>query len=73
MYVLCTASVDEAKVIAQQIGSYPPIRPAFTMVQQWWRHCLQPEEFEAMASGTMPAQCPNLIMSLLGWKEYELK
>jgi len=33
MYVPGTAStVDEAKVIAQQIGSYPLIiRPAFTM------------------------------------------
>jgi len=52
------STVDEAKVIAQQIGSYPLI-PPFTM-WQWWSIAYNQEEFEQWRKWvSMPAQCPK--------------
>ena len=70
-------TVDEAKVIAQQIGSYPLIiRPAFTMGGSGGGIAYNQEEFEAMVQVGLDASPVSQILidkSLLGWKEYELE
>jgi carbamoyl-phosphate synthase large subunit len=70
-------SVDSAKAIAQQIGSYPLIiRPAFTMGGSGGGIAYNQEEFEAMAQAGLDASPVSQILidkSLLGWKEYELE
>ncbi len=71
------STVDEAKAIAQQIGSYPLIiRPAFTMGGSGGGIAYNQEEFEAMAQTGIDASPMSQILidqSLLGWKEYELE
>ncbi len=71
------STVDEAKAIAQQIGSYPLIiRPAFTMGGSGGGIAYNQEEFEVMAQVGIDASPMSQILidqSLLGWKEYELE
>lgn len=71
------SSLEEAKVIANQIGSYPLIiRPAFTMGGSGGGIAYNQEEFEEMAQAGLDASPVSQILidqSLLGWKEYELE
>lgn len=71
------STVDEARAIAKQIGSYPLIiRPAFTMGGSGGGIAYNQEEFETMAQGGIDASPVSQILieqSLLGWKEYELE
>jgi carbamoyl-phosphate synthase large subunit len=71
------STVDEARAIAKQIGSYPLIiRPAFTMGGTGGGIAYNQEEFETMAQGGIDASPVSQILieqSLLGWKEYELE
>ncbi len=70
-------NMDEARVIAQQIGSYPLIiRPAFTLGGTGGGIAYNQEEYEEMAQGGLDASPVSQILvekSLLGWKEYELE
>ncbi len=70
-------NLDEAKVIATKIGSYPLIiRPAFTLGGTGGGIAYNQEEFEEMAQGGIDASPVSQILvekSLLGWKEYELE
>jgi carbamoyl-phosphate synthase large subunit len=71
------SSLEEAKAIARQIGSYPLIiRPAFTMGGTGGGIAYNKEEFEEMAQVGIDASPVSQILidqSLLGWKEYELE
>jgi carbamoyl-phosphate synthase large subunit len=71
------STVDEAKAIARQIGTYPLIiRPAFTMGGSGGGIAYNQEEFEEMAQVGIDASPVSQILidqSLLGWKEYELE
>jgi carbamoyl-phosphate synthase large subunit len=71
------ASLEEAKAIAQQIGTYPLIiRPAFTMGGTGGGIAYNEEEFAEMAQAGLDASPVSQILidqSLLGWKEYELE
>ncbi len=70
-------NIDEAKAIAQQIGSYPLIiRPAFTLGGTGGGISYNQEEFEKMAQYGLDCSPTSQILvekSLLGWKEYELE
>jgi carbamoyl-phosphate synthase large subunit len=70
-------NLDEAKAIAQAIGSYPLIiRPAFTLGGTGGGISYNQEEYEEMAQGGIDASPVSQILveqSLLGWKEYELE
>lgn len=71
------SSLDEAKLIARDIGSYPLIiRPGFTMGGTGGGIAYNQEEFEQMAQAGIDASPVSQILidqSLLGWKEYELE
>ena len=71
------SNMDEARTIAQQIGSYPLIiRPAFTMGGTGGGIAYNQEEYEEMAQVGLDASPVSQILvekSLLGWKEYELE
>ncbi|WP_341526516.1 carbamoyl-phosphate synthase large subunit [Nostoc sp. UHCC 0302] len=71
------SSLEEAKAIARQIGTYPLIiRPAFTMGGTGGGIAYNQEEFEEMAQVGIDASPVSQILidqSLLGWKEYELE
>ncbi len=71
------SSLEEAKAIAQRIGTYPLIiRPAFTMGGSGGGIAYNQEEFEEMAQIGIDASPVSQILidqSLLGWKEYELE
>jgi len=71
------SSLEEAKAIAQRIGTYPLIiRPAFTMGGRGGGIAYNQEEFEEMAQIGIDASPVSQILidqSLLGWKEYELE
>ncbi len=71
------STLEEARAIARQIGSYPLIiRPAFTMGGTGGGISYNQEEFEEMAQGGIDASPVSQILidqSLLGWKEYELE
>ena len=71
------STLDEAKAVGQQIGSYPLIiRPAFTLGGTGGGISYNQEEFEEMAQGGIDASPVSQILieqSLLGWKEYELE
>lgn len=71
------SSLEEAKAIAQRIGSYPLIiRPAFTMGGTGGGIAYNQEEFEEMSQVGIDASPVSQILidqSLLGWKEYELE
>ncbi|MDY6897751.1 MAG: carbamoyl-phosphate synthase large subunit [Cyanobacteriota bacterium] len=71
------SSLEEARVIAKEIGSYPLIiRPGFTMGGTGGGIAYNQEEFEEMAQAGIDASPVSQILidqSLLGWKEYELE
>ncbi|MBW4649111.1 MAG: carbamoyl-phosphate synthase large subunit [Kastovskya adunca ATA6-11-RM4] len=71
------SNLDEAKTIAQEIGTYPLIiRPAYTMGGSGGGIAYNQEEYEEMALGGLEASPVSQILveqSLLGWKEYELE
>ncbi|MFM5980372.1 MAG: carbamoyl-phosphate synthase large subunit [Sphaerospermopsis kisseleviana] len=71
------STLEEAKAIADRIGSYPLIiRPAFTMGGTGGGIAYNKEEFEVMAQVGIDASPVSQILidqSLLGWKEYELE
>ncbi|MBO3460848.1 carbamoyl-phosphate synthase large subunit [Aetokthonos hydrillicola Thurmond2011] len=71
------SSIEEAKAIAQRIGTYPLIiRPAFTMGGTGGGISYNEEEFAEMAQAGLDASPVSQILidqSLLGWKEYELE
>ncbi|MEL6937698.1 MAG: carbamoyl-phosphate synthase large subunit [Cyanobacteria bacterium J06598_1] len=70
-------TMDEAKVIGEEIGSYPLIiRPAFTMGGSGGGIAYNQEEFETISRSGLEASPVSQILieqSLLGWKEYELE
>ncbi|PZO45465.1 MAG: carbamoyl phosphate synthase large subunit [Shackletoniella antarctica] len=70
-------TMDEAKEIAKQIGSFPLIiRPAYTMGGTGGGIAYNQEEFEMIARSGLDASPVSQILveqSLLGWKEYELE
>ena len=70
-------SLDEARAIAKEIGSYPLIiRPAFTMGGTGGGIAYNQEEYEYICSTGIEASPVDQILvdkSLLGWKEYELE
>ncbi len=70
-------NLEEAKKIAQEIGSYPLIiRPAFTLGGTGGGIAYNQEEYEQIATLGIDASPVNQILvdkSLLGWKEYELE
>jgi carbamoyl-phosphate synthase large subunit len=70
-------TMDEAKEIGAQIGSFPLIiRPAFTMGGSGGGIAYNQEEFEEIARSGLEASPVSQILveqSLLGWKEYELE
>ncbi len=71
------STLEEAKAIAQKIGTYPLIiRPGFTMGGTGGGIAYNQEEFEEMAQVGIDASPVSQILidqSLLGWKEYELE
>ena len=70
-------SMDEAKTVAEEIGSYPLIiRPAFTLGGTGGGIAYNQEEYERIVQSGLDASPVNQILvekSLLGWKEYELE
>ncbi|MDX2228374.1 MAG: carbamoyl-phosphate synthase large subunit [Leptolyngbyaceae cyanobacterium bins.349] len=70
-------TLEEAREIGQQIGSYPLIiRPAFTLGGSGGGIAYNQEEFEEIAQSGLDASPVSQILvekSLLGWKEYELE
>lgn len=70
-------NIEQAKLVAQQIGSYPLIiRPAFTLGGTGGGIAYNQEEFEEMAQAGIDASPVSEILieqSLLGWKEFELE
>ena len=70
-------SMEEARVIAQQIGTYPLIiRPAFTLGGTGGGIAYNQEEFEEIANAGIEASPVHQILieqSLIGWKEFELE
>ena len=70
-------SLEEAKAIAKEIGSYPLIiRPAFTMGGTGGGIAYNQEEYEYICTTGLEASPVDQILidkSLLGWKEYELE
>ncbi|MBW4461903.1 MAG: carbamoyl-phosphate synthase large subunit [Nodosilinea sp. WJT8-NPBG4] len=70
-------TMDEAKEIAKQIGTFPLIiRPAYTMGGTGGGIAYNQEEFETIARSGLDASPVSQILveqSLLGWKEYELE
>ena len=70
-------TMDEAKQIGKEIGSYPLIiRPAFTMGGSGGGIAYNQEEFETISRSGLEASPVSQILieqSLLGWKEYELE
>lgn len=70
-------TLEEARKIAQQIGSYPLIiRPAFTMGGTGGGIAYNQEEYEELATSGLDASPVSQILveqSLIGWKEFELE
>ena len=70
-------NLEEAKQVANEIGSYPLIiRPAFTLGGTGGGIAYNQEEYEKMAKYGIDASPVSQILvekSLLGWKEYELE
>ncbi|MGI0484831.1 carbamoyl-phosphate synthase large subunit [Pantanalinema rosaneae CENA516] len=70
-------TIEEARAIGHQIGSYPLIiRPAFTLGGTGGGIAYNQEEFEEIAQSGLDASPVSQILiekSLLGWKEYELE
>jgi carbamoyl-phosphate synthase large subunit len=70
-------NLEEAKAVAEEIGSYPLIiRPAFTLGGSGGGIAYNQEEYEEMAKYGIDCSPVSQILvekSLLGWKEYELE
>ncbi|MGA0197616.1 MAG: carbamoyl-phosphate synthase large subunit, partial [Prochlorotrichaceae cyanobacterium] len=70
-------TLEEARELAQQIGSYPLIiSPAFTLGGTGGGIAYNQEEFETIVAGGLDASPMSQVLveqSLLGWKEYELE
>ncbi|MEB3225464.1 MAG: carbamoyl-phosphate synthase large subunit [Synechococcus sp.] len=70
-------SMEEAREVAAEIGSYPLIiRPAFTMGGSGGGIAYNQEEYEKICKSGLEASPVSQILvekSLLGWKEYELE
>ena len=70
-------SLEEARKIAKEIGSYPLIiRPAFTLGGTGGGIAYNQEEYEQISAAGIDASPVSQILvdkSLLGWKEYELE
>lgn len=70
-------NLDEAKDIANKIGTYPLIiRPAYTLGGTGGGIAYNQEEYELMAQGGLDASPVSQILveqSLIGWKEFELE
>ena len=70
-------NLEEAKLIAIEIGSYPLIiRPAYTMGGTGGGIAYNQEEYEQISQSGLDASPVSQILvdkSLLGWKEYELE
>ncbi len=70
-------SLQEAREVGKQIGSYPLIvRPAYTLGGAGGGIAYNQEEFEEIAQSGIDASPVDQILveqSLLGWKEYELE
>ena len=70
-------SLEEAREIAKEIGSYPLIiRPAFTMGGTGGGIAYNQKEFEEISLSGIDASPVDQILieqSLMGWKEYELE
>ncbi|MBE9111275.1 carbamoyl-phosphate synthase large subunit [Nodosilinea sp. LEGE 07298] len=70
-------TMDEARQIAKQIGTFPLIiRPAYTMGGTGGGIAYNQEEFEMISRSGLDASPVSQILveqSLLGWKEYELE
>jgi carbamoyl-phosphate synthase large subunit len=70
-------TIEEARTIAHQIGTYPLIiRPAFTLGGTGGGIAYNQEEYEQIAHSGLEASPVSQILvekSLLGWKEYELE
>ncbi|URD53089.1 carbamoyl-phosphate synthase large subunit [Chroococcidiopsis sp. CCNUC1] len=71
------SNLEEAKNVAQEIGSYPLIvRPAFTLGGTGGGIAYNQEEFLELATSGLDASPVSQILidkSLIGWKEYELE
>ena len=70
-------NMDEAKIVAAEIGSYPLIiRPAFTLGGTGGGIAYNQEEYEQITQSGLDASPVSQVLvekSLLGWKEYELE
>ncbi len=70
-------TIEEARTIAVEIGSYPLIiRPGFTMGGTGGGIAYNQEEYEKIVQSGLDASPVSQILiekSLLGWKEYELE
>ncbi len=70
-------SLDEAKAVAETIGTWPLIiRPGFTLGGTGGGIAHDPEEFARIVSGGLDASLNNEVLieeSLIGWKEFEME
>ncbi len=70
-------TLSEAKVIAQEIGTFPLIiRPAYTLGGSGGGIAYNQEELEEIAQAGLDASPVSQVVieqSLIGWKEYELE
>ena len=69
-------SMDEALVLAEQIGYPIIIRPSFTLGGSGGGIAYNPEEFEQIAASGLDASPTDEILveeSIIGWKEYEME
>ena len=69
-------TMDEARIIAEEIGYPLIIRPSFTLGGTGGGVVYNPEELEVVAKAGLGASLISQVMveqSVLGWKEYELE
>ena len=69
-------TMDEARIIAEEIGFPMIIRPSYTLGGTGGGVAYNPEDLENIAKSGMDASLTHQVMleeSVLGWKEYELE
>ena len=70
-------SLDEAKAVAETIGTWPLIiRPGFTLGGTGGGIAHDPDEFARIVSGGLEASLNTEVLieeSLIGWKEFEME
>ena len=69
-------SMDEARMLAAQIGYPIIIRPSFTLGGSGGGIAYNPEEFEQIATSGIDASPTDEILveeSIIGWKEFEME